>query len=74
MSETLLDLGADVIDPGLVSTPTFYYAVYHYDYDCGMMITASHNPKNYNGMKIVSAMGKMVSGTDVLAAVNALTK
>ncbi len=54
VSETLLDLGADVIDPGLVSTPTFYYAVFHYDYDCGMMITASHNPKNYNGIKIVT--------------------
>lgn len=54
VSKTLLDLGADVIDPGLVSTPTFYYAVYHYDYDCGMMITASHNPKNYNGIKIVT--------------------
>lgn len=58
ISKTLLDLGADVIDPGLVSTPTFYYAVYHYDYDCGMMITASHNPKNYNGIKIVTNPNK----------------
>jgi phosphomannomutase len=58
VSKTLLELGADVIDPGLVSTPTFYYAVYHYDYDCGMMITASHNPKNYNGIKIVTNPNK----------------
>ncbi len=58
ISKTLLELGADVIDPGLVSTPTFYYAVYHYDYDCGMMITASHNPKNYNGIKIVTNPNK----------------
>jgi phosphomannomutase len=58
VSKTLLELGADVIDPGLVSTPTFYYAVFHYDYDCGMMITASHNPKNYNGIKIVTNPNK----------------
>ena len=58
VAKTLLELGADVIDPGLVSTPTFYYAVYHYDYDCGMMITGSHNPKNYNGIKIVTNPNK----------------
>ena len=51
--ETLVSLGADVIDVGLVSTPTFYFAVSHYNYDCGIQITASHNPKEYNGMKFV---------------------
>jgi phosphomannomutase len=51
--QTLVDLGAEVIDVGLVSTPTFYFSVFHYGYDAGIMITASHNPKEYNGIKIV---------------------
>lgn len=50
---TLKELGAKVIDIGLVSTPTFYFAVFHYGYDCGFQITASHNPKEWNGTKIV---------------------
>ncbi|QQG40598.1 MAG: phosphomannomutase/phosphoglucomutase [Candidatus Levyibacteriota bacterium] len=51
--ETLVGLGAKVIDIGMVSTPTFYFAVYHYGYDAGIQITASHNPKEWNGIKIV---------------------
>jgi phosphomannomutase len=51
--ETLLNLGANLIDVGLVSTPTFYFAVSHYGYDAGVQITASHNPKEYNGVKFV---------------------
>ncbi len=53
VSKTLVDLGAKVIDLGIVSTPTFYYAVFKYGYDGGVQITASHNPKEYNGIKIV---------------------
>lgn len=51
--KTLLAAGADVIDVGLVSTPTFYFAVSHNNYYAGIQITASHNPKEYNGVKIV---------------------
>lgn len=51
--DTLVALGAHVIDIGMVSTPTFYFAVSHYGYECGIQITASHNPKEWNGMKIV---------------------
>lgn len=51
--EVLVSLGANVIDVGLVSTPTFYFSVFHYHYDCGIQITASHNPKEYNGIKFV---------------------
>lgn len=53
VSETLVELGAKVIDLGIVSTPTFYYAVFKKKYDGGLQITASHNPKQYNGIKIV---------------------
>src|SRR5258708_31082445 len=42
-TKTLVDLGVEVIDIGVVSTPTFYFAVYHYGYDCGFQISASHN-------------------------------
>lgn len=51
--DTLVSLGAQVIDIGLVSTPTFYFSVFHDQYDCGIQITASHNPKEYNGIKFV---------------------
>ena len=51
--KTLVDLGANVIEVGQLSTPSFYFAVFQYAYDCGIQITASHNPKEYNGMKAV---------------------
>lgn len=51
--KTLVDIGAHVIDCGQLSTPSFYFATSHYGYDCGIQITASHNPKEYNGLKFV---------------------
>lgn len=51
--KTLIEMGANVIDVGQLSTPSFYFAVFHYKYDCGIQITASHNPKEWNGMKFV---------------------
>jgi len=51
--KTLVSLGAQVIDAGMQSTPSFYFTVSHYGYDCGIQITASHNPKEWNGMKSV---------------------
>lgn len=55
--KALVEAGADVIDIGLVSTPTLYFAVFHYGYDAGIQLSASHNPSNYNGMKIVRNTG-----------------
>ena len=49
----LLNSGCDVIDLGLVITPMFYFASRHLDVGAGMMITASHNPAEYNGCKIL---------------------
>ncbi len=51
--DTLISIGANVVDIGLVSTPTFYFAVSNYAYETGIVITASHNPKEYTGMKFV---------------------
>lgn len=52
---TLVELGAKVVDIGMVSTPTFYFAVYHWGYEAGIQVTASHNPKEWNGVKIVKS-------------------
>lgn len=49
--------GANVVDVGLVSTPTFYYAVGVNRFDGGIQVSASHNPKEYNGLKMVRARG-----------------
>lgn len=51
--DTLVELGAYVIDIGMVSTPSFYFAVSHYGYEAGFQVTASHNPKEWNGIKMV---------------------
>ena len=51
--KALKELGATIIDLGLVSTQTLYYSLLKYKYDIGVQISASHNPKEYNGLKIV---------------------
>ncbi len=58
----LLDAGADVIDIGLTATPTFYFAVAKYKYDGGIMVSASHNPKEWNGFKLTREKAIPISG------------
>jgi len=48
-----LDAGVDVVDIGKVTTDMLYFAVGEYDYSGGIVVSASHNPKQYNGMKLV---------------------
>lgn len=55
--KTLLDLGVTVVDIGLSSTPTVYFAVHHFQYDAGIQISASHNPKEWNGIKFFYLQG-----------------
>ncbi|MDH7482664.1 MAG: phosphomannomutase/phosphoglucomutase [Armatimonadota bacterium] len=52
VTQGLLDQGSDVIHIGLTSTPMYYYSVNVLEADAGMMITASHNPEEYNGFKM----------------------
>lgn len=58
----LIDSGCNVIDIGLSTTPTFYFAVAYYGYDGGVQVSASHNPKEYNGFKMVRARAVPISG------------
>ncbi len=60
------DAGVDVIDLGLTSTDGLYFAVGKFGYDAGVMITASHNPKEYNGFKICRKNAEPLSGQDGL--------
>ncbi len=53
--------GCDVIDVGQVPTPVLYFATHQLDTQSGVMVTGSHNPANYNGLKIVIA-GNTLSG------------
>lgn len=52
LEKGITDAGANVIDLGLLSTPMLYFASTDLDVDAAMMVTASHNPKEYNGIKI----------------------
>lgn len=53
--EGLLAGGSDVIDIGLCGTEEVYFATSHYGAGGGLMVTASHNPIDYNGIKMVRA-------------------
>src|SRR5215469_1644405 len=53
--------GADVTYIGMVSTDALYFAVGKYGFDGGVMITASHNPAQYNGMKFTRAKAEAIS-------------
>ncbi|MCI9084395.1 MAG: phosphomannomutase/phosphoglucomutase [Bacilli bacterium] len=61
----IIETGVDVVSLGLVTTPMYYFAKIYYGVEAGIMITASHNPKEYNGFKISfskigNACGKLI--------------
>jgi len=56
-----------VIPAGMMTTPMIYFLVRKLKADGGIVITASHNPKEYNGVKVVNAEGLPVSGKDIYA-------
>ncbi len=56
--------GINVIDVGMVATPMTYFAAYQLNTDCAVMITGSHNPPDYNGLKMVLA-GETLSGETI---------
>jgi phosphomannomutase len=52
LAKGITDAGADVYDVGLATTPMVYYSTAKYDFSASVQITASHNSKEYNGMKV----------------------
>jgi len=69
--EGAADAGADVLDIGLVGTEMLYFAVGELGLDGGVCVTASHNPKEYTGMKIVRRGALPVGGDSGLAEIRA---
>jgi phosphomannomutase len=65
----LTDSGVDVFDIGVCGTEGVYFATFDGGYDGGIMITASHNPRDYNGMKFVREQSKPISGDNGLAEI-----
>ncbi len=63
--EGVLSAGIDVVDVGLSTSPLLYYAVCKFNMDSGVNITASHNPKEYNGVKIVRENAHSVCGDEL---------
>lgn len=63
LTEGITEAGADVVDAGLCTTPAIYWATAKNGFDLSVMITASHNPPEYNGMK-VSGRGAIPIGYD----------
>ncbi len=74
LTEGLTDAGVDVVDIGLVGTEQVYFATFHYGLDGGIMVTASHNPPEYNGMKMVRAGARPISGDSGLLEIEALAR
>lgn len=64
VSSTLQGLGIDVIDLGLSTTPTVEIMVPYLNADGGIILTASHNPKEWNALKLLNNKGEFVSGDD----------
>ncbi len=60
LSRGITDAGADVYDMGLATTPSVYFGTAHFGFDASVQITASHNSKEYNGMKISRTKAKPV--------------
>jgi len=59
--EGLTEAGVDVVDIGLCGTEEVYFATFHLNLDGGVMVTASHNPADYNGLKLVRERAKPIS-------------
>lgn len=73
VTATLQGLGIDVVDLGLSTTPTVEVMVPELKADGGIILTASHNPKEWNALKLLNNKGEFISGADG-AAVLALAK
>ncbi|MBN1142473.1 MAG: phosphomannomutase, partial [Deltaproteobacteria bacterium] len=69
LARGLREEGAEVFDLGLCGTEEVYFATFHFRLDGGIMVTASHNPAGYNGMKLVREGSRPISGDSGLAGI-----
>lgn len=75
LCEGIAAAGARIVDVGLVSTPLFYFAVQHYPaHDAGVMVTASHNPAQYNGLKLLHGDGAPIGGDSGLLEIERMVR
>lgn len=74
LARGLTDAGVDVFDLGLCGTEEVYFSTFHNSMDGGIMVTASHNPMDYNGMKLVREGSKPISGDTGLFAIKKLAE
>ncbi|MBW2425799.1 MAG: phosphomannomutase/phosphoglucomutase, partial [Deltaproteobacteria bacterium] len=74
LMDGLLDEGLDVLDLGLVSTPMLYFGVEALQAGAGVMVTASHNPGEYNGFKVCRAHAIPVGEASGLREIEALVE
>lgn len=74
LQKGLTDSGVDVVDIGIGGTELVYFATAHLGLDGGIMVTASHNPPNYNGMKFVREKARPISEDTGLAEIRALAE
>lgn len=70
----ITDAGVDVIDLGMVGTEEVYFATSHYGAIGGIEVTASHNPINYNGLKMVRKNSRPISADTGLADIRAIAE
>ena len=70
----LIDGGVDVINIGQCGTEEVYFATSHLQADGGIVVTASHNPRDYNGMKLVREQSKPISGDSGLNEIKRLAE
>lgn len=72
LSRGLIDGGSDVYDIGLCGTEEIYFATFDQQMNGGIMVTASHNPMDYNGMKLVREESRPISGDTGLEKIREL--
>ncbi|QFY41731.1 phosphomannomutase CpsG [Candidatus Methylospira mobilis] len=74
LARGLMDAGCDVVDIGMTGTEEVYFAAFHLDVDGGIEVTASHNPLDYNGMKLVRRGARPISGDSGLREIQRLAE
>ena len=72
--EGIRDAGCDVVHIGECGTEEIYFATFNGGYDGGLVVTASHNPMDFNGMKFVREGARPISGDDGLPEIKALAE